>query len=179
MKHNKFFLIPDLRKAILFVAFLLLTVTGMIQHSPITETPPAMEPSPLGDFSFTYLAIMLAFIIQIPLIGLAFSGVVPYTIYPWLFYTVTIGYLCLLSCYSVSGFDRYRRRFSGLGHVILGLSVIFGAWYQSLFSHPPILSDDLMNLLGAFLIGLIYLHLLVCLGFYIHDGITRHKGSTN
>jgi len=54
-------MMPDRKKMILFVIFVLITIAGLVQRAPLFESPPSPTPSRLGSFSFTLLAVLLAF----------------------------------------------------------------------------------------------------------------------
>ncbi len=170
MNSFKSLIIPDRKKMILFGIFVLITLAGMIQRSPITESPPSPNPSPLGDFSFTLLSFLLAFPYQLLVIWLSLIGVFPMYRFSWLVIAGNLVYLYFLSCLSISGFNRYSHRFSKWHWAaMIGIPFILLVLYLILLNFPPLFVDNLWNYLGVFIIVVLYLHLLFCLGFFVYE----------
>ena len=176
MQTVKSFMIPDRKKTILFVIFVLIILAGMVQRAPLIESPPSPTPSLLGDFSFTLLSLLLALPYQILLLGLGLVAVVPLYRFSWLVIAGHVVYLYFLSCLSMSGFNRYRHRFSKWHWAaMIGLPVVLIGLYLLYLKFPSVFIDDLLNYVGMSMIVSLYLHLLFCLGFFVHDAVTKTR----
>jgi hypothetical protein len=174
MQPIKVFVMPDRKKTILFVIFVLITLAGTLQRAPLIESPPSPTPSRLGDFSFTLLSVLLAVPYQILLMGLGLVGGVPLYRFTWLVIAGNVVYLYFLSCLLITGFNRYRHRFSKWHWIaVIGLPFVLIVLYLIFLSIPSVFIDDLLNFLGVAMIMSLYLHLLFCLGFFVRDVTTR------
>lgn len=180
MKKNKYFLMPNRKKILLFITFALITTAGIIQHSPITETPPAPMselPSKLGNLNLTFLYLLLAFPYYIPLFIIGLTNVLPTYNFPiWLILGGNTIYLYFLSCALISSIDRYKNRFS-IWHwaIIISLSispVLFGLYNFHITLNRL---DDLLFYLFIVLIIVIYFIIFISLGFVIYDRLKRIK----
>lgn len=174
----KRFVLPHRKKAIVFVLFILITIGGLIQRAPLIESPPSPMPSPLGDFSFTLLSILLSFpyLVLVFLIGVV--GIVPLHRFLGLIIVRNVIYLYFLSCSLVSAFDCYRHKFSRWHWMtVVGVPFLLIGLYLIHLHLPPIFIDDLLNYLGIALIISVYLYLLFCLGFLIQDVVTKKRAS--
>jgi hypothetical protein len=159
----------------LFVIFVLITIAGIIQCAPFTETPPTQMPSPLGSFNFTFLYILLAFPYYLPLFAYAFTGILPVHQLPlWLILAGNLVFLYILSCFFISGYNRNKRRFS-IWHwfviFILSVSLVsIGLFHGRI---PANHLDLSLLFVAVSLIASLYLFLLFCLGFLVYDVIKR------
>jgi hypothetical protein len=178
MRSIKILLMPDRYKLILFIIFVLITIAGYIQHTPIFESPPAQKASPLGDFSFTILALLLAFPYYIVIFALSLMGHIPFYRFNWLVPAGNIVYLYIFACLIVCGFYRYKRillRWYWIAIACLPYSFVV---LDLVFRHfPPIHLDDLLFYLIAPLFISLYVLILLLLGFFIGDKLTGKKGS--
>ncbi len=165
-------MMPSRKKIGVFVIFAMIGIGGLIQQAPLIESPPSPNPSPLGDFSFTLLNFLLSF----PYFVLVFLIGLVYTIPFWLIITGDFIYLYFLACLTVSGFVRYKHRFS-----ILHWAITFGAPFLLIFlilfypRAPHISVDDLLDYLGIELIMSLYFFLLFCMGFLVLDALKKRN----
>jgi len=159
-----------------FVLFVLVMIGGLIQRTPLIESPPSPRPSPLGDFSFTLLSFLLSFpyLALVFLIGLRGDG--PLYRFSWLVIAGNVFYLYFLSCSSVFGFNQYKHKFSKwLWATIIGVPFLFIVLYLIYLHIPPISFDTLLSYLGIALTMSLYLYLLFCSGFFVQEVITRKR----
>ncbi len=178
MQSVKILLMPDRYKLILFMIFVLITIAGYIQHTPIFESPPAQKASPLGDFSFTILSLLLAFPYYFCIFGLSLMGFVTFYGFDWLIPAGNIVYLYIISCLIVCGFYRYERILSRWYWIVitcLPYSLVVLDLANRHF--PPIQLDDLLFYSIAPLFISLYVIIMVLLGFFIRDKLTKKKGS--
>lgn len=165
---------PDKKKTMLFAAFVLIMIGGLVQRAPLIESPPQPMPSLLGDFSLTLLASLLS----LPYLVITLGLTVTLRLYnfTWLVIVGNVIYLYFLSCLSVSCVNRYNHRFSKWHWTaIIGIPLILVALYAVRLDITSIFIDDLLNYLGMSLIASLYLYLLFCLGFSVYDAVIKRK----
>jgi hypothetical protein len=178
MRSIKILLMPDRYKLILFMIFVLITIVGYIQHTPIFESPPAQKASPLGDFSFTILSLLLAFPYNIVIFASSLMGHIPFYRLDWLVPAGNIFYLYIFVCLIVCGFYRYKRILSRWYWIAIACLPYSFVALDLVFRHfPPIHLDDLLFYLIAPLFISLYVLILLFLGFFIGDKLRAKKGS--
>jgi hypothetical protein len=178
MRSIKILLMPNRYKLILFMVFVLITIAGYIQHTPIFESPPAQKASPLGDFSFTILSLLLAFPYNIIIFALSLMGHIPFYRFDWLVPVGNIVYLYIFSCLIVCGIYRYKGILSRWYWIVITFLPYSLVILDLVYRHfPPIQLDDLLfYLIAPFFISL-YVLILIILGFFIGDKLTKKKVS--
>ena len=158
--------------------FVLITIAGYIQHTPIFESPPAQKASPLGDFSFTLLSLLLAFPYYIFIFALSLMSHVSFDRFDWLIPAGNIVYLYIITCLIVCGFYRYKRILSRWHWIVITCLpyclVVLDLGYRHF---PPIQLDNLLFYLIAPLFISLYVLILLLLGFFIGEKLTKKKGS--
>jgi len=184
MQTIKEFLKPDWRKALLFAVFALIAVGGHIQSWAFSDVPPKpplydlLRPFPLWAMWVELLFTLI--ILSLPLRIIGFNIMTsPF----WLFVVANGLYFYLLSCLLVVSFDKYRNRFpkwlwvmiiiAPLALGLLGLVVSTLEYYYYL--PLPTLIEIIPYFLGRWLITLLYLYLLSCLGFSVYDVFKRKR----
>lgn len=125
-------------------------------------------------FEMAYLIFTTACLIGAPIFVFLDTKDLPLTSWPMFLFGGI--YLYLFSCLVVSCFNSYRKRFSKLHWtaiiILLFIILIIGLVFP--YSHSPFPGDILIGLTayhspGGLPIFFLYLYLLFCFGFFIHD----------